>query len=68
MNIKIQSQNNILLCCGKKGCPSIKREDANSYILTDDLGGQIKLNAEELKAIPEAIEAFNRNSDKDRSN
>ena len=58
MNIKFQSPNTILLCCGKKGCPSIVKESGDSYTLTDDFGGSVKLNKDELNAIQEAVTAF----------
>lgn len=59
MNTRLEN-NQILLCCGRGRCPTIKKdtEDTKSenYILTDDFGGSIKLDRQQLFAIKEALE------------
>lgn len=62
MNTRIEN-NSILLCCGKGRCPAIKRDsqdkDNENFILTDDFGGSIKLEKDQLFAIKEAIDRIN---------
>tara|TARA_B110000305_G_C19392616_1_gene615747 strand:- start:1172 stop:1378 length:207 start_codon:yes stop_codon:yes gene_type:complete len=57
-SIKIQDKE-ILLCCGRGRCPSIKRDpragDTEHFLLTDDFGGSIKLDKEQLLSIKEAV-------------
>ena len=59
-NIKVENKE-ILLCCGRGRCPAIKRneEENDSYIITDDFGGSIKLDSKQLNAISEALEKLN---------
>jgi len=59
MNTRLEG-NSILLCCGKGRCPAIKRDDkskeSENFILTDDFGGSIKLDRDQLFAIKEALD------------
>jgi len=47
--------NQIILCCGKKGCPSVKIK-GNEAIFTFDDGSISPMLIEEAKMIPRAIE------------
>jgi len=60
MNIKIENSNSVLLCCGKKGCPSLRKK-RGYYLIKDDFGNEIKLEKEHLEAIPEALKALKEN-------
>jgi hypothetical protein len=56
MNIKREGES-ILLCCGKRGCPALKKskEQPNHYNLSDDFGGEVSLTKEQLLAIKSAL-------------
>ena len=57
MKIKIEPNNIVLLCCGKKGCPSLRKEDG-LYFLKDDSGSEVMLEKDHLMAIKEALAAL----------
>jgi len=60
-NIKIENRE-ILLCCGRGRCPSIKRDESgkeNTFKISDDFGGSIVLDIDQLNAIKEALENIN---------
>lgn len=48
--------NEILLCCGKANCPSIKVSSENYVIIKDDFGGEVKIPKDRAKMIQGAIE------------
>jgi hypothetical protein len=49
-------QNSITLCpCNSNGCPVLSKEE-NHFILTDDYGGKVKLEKEELELLKAAID------------
>lgn len=49
-------QNSITLCpCNNSGCPVLSKEE-NHFILTDDYGGKVKLEKEELELLKAAID------------
>lgn len=50
MDVKI-----IKLCCGGKGCPTIKSAENNQVVITDDYGNEIKIKKEEAELIHEAL-------------
>ena len=46
----------VILCCGKKGCPTLTRAPGTDLLtLRDDFGGVVKLKEEELQKISEAL-------------
>lgn len=55
-NIRIE-EGKVLLCCGKARCPSIAKEEGatNSFIITDDYDGSVKLTKEQLESVSEAL-------------
>ena len=55
-NIRIED-NKIFLCCGKARCPSIVKDEetTDSYIVTDDYEGSVKLTKDQLEAVREAL-------------
>ena len=46
----------IKLCCGGKGCPVVKKEDAKTIKIKDDYGNTVTLNAKEAKLLKNALE------------
>ena len=56
-NIKIE-EGRVLLCCGKARCPSIAKEEgiSDSFIITDDYEGSVKLTKRQLEAVSEALD------------
>jgi len=44
----------IVLCCGGKGCPTLKKDNGMVKI-TDDLGNTIQITTGEAKLIAQAI-------------
>lgn len=63
-NIKIEG-NSVLLCCGKGKCPALTKDvqEEGMFSLTDDFGGKVKLNKDQLLAIQEAVEASEKIND-----
>ena len=61
-NIKIENKE-ILLCCGRGKCPKITRQEesekGNIFKITDDFGGSVLLDLNQLSAIQEALENIN---------
>lgn len=55
-NIRIED-NKVFLCCGKTRCPSIVKDESSidSYIVTDDYKGSVKLTKDQLEAVREAL-------------
>ena len=55
-NIRIED-NKVFLCCGKTRCPSITKDEGttDSYIVTDDYEGSVKLTKDQLEAVREAL-------------
>jgi len=49
------NNNEIKLCCGKKGCPTIKKSSDRLIKIKDDHGGCVTLTASEARLIPQAL-------------
>ena len=47
--------NQILLCCGKGGCPILAKEKDGSITITDDYGNTVKMQEEEAQLIQNAL-------------
>jgi hypothetical protein len=62
MNTRLEGKQ-ILLCCGKGRCPAIQKDEeskgSDNFIITDDFGGSVKLERDQLFAIKEALERIN---------
>lgn len=43
------------LCCGGRGCPSITRNEDNTFVIKDDIGGSVLLLEEELLELLELV-------------
>ncbi len=54
-DLKKNNDGAIVLCCGGKGCPTLKVED-KKVTITDDFGGKIKMSVEEAKLIQTALQ------------
>ena len=53
--IKKLTENSVKICCGKQGCPVIKKIDDDHYKVTDDEGNTIVVKKEELKLMGDAV-------------
>ena len=51
--------DNIVLCGKGKCCPTIKRVDDDTYVITDDDGGTVKIKKDQVELIPDAVKAIN---------
>ena len=47
--------NEILLCCGAKGCPILSKEKGGMVKIRDDSGGSVLLKEKEAELIHEAL-------------
>jgi|TARA_R100000008_G_scaffold86896_1_gene82577 hypothetical protein len=53
-NLK-QVQGEVILCCGKGGCPRIKKFGSDKVKITDDFGSTVVLDKEQALLIQQAI-------------
>jgi hypothetical protein len=54
MKILVENQE-VLLCCGGKACPVIKKTKPDTIEITDDFGGKVQLTAAQAEQLPEAL-------------
>jgi len=47
--------NEIRLCCGGKGCPIVKKVNAQTVEIKDDAGNRVTLSINEAKLLPKAL-------------
>jgi|TARA_R110000824_G_scaffold107612_1_gene253971 hypothetical protein len=47
--------NQILLCCGKAGCPVVSKEKDGSIKITDDDGNEVRMKEAEARLIHNAL-------------
>ena len=47
--------NQIILCCGKGGCPVLSKERDGSIKITDDFGNSVKMQKAEAELIHGAL-------------
>ena len=47
--------NQVLLCCGKGGCPVVSKEKDGSITIKDDYGNKVKMQEAEAKLINGAL-------------
>ena len=55
-NLSINSNGEVLLCCGGKGCPVLIKDDEGRVTIKDDFGNEIDISVDEAKLIAEAVE------------
>ena len=55
-NLSINSNGEVLLCCGGKGCPVLRKDQSDRVKIKDDFGNEIDISLEEAKLIAEAVE------------
>ena len=48
-------QRSVTLCCGKGGCPVVKKDEAGDVVITDDNNGRVKLSKDEWKMLKEIV-------------
>lgn len=53
--VKRVSNNTVKLCCGGRGCPTIKDLGNGTYEVTDDNGNVVILKKDELKLVSDAV-------------
>jgi hypothetical protein len=55
-----QSKIQFKLCCGGNGCPTVSQTDVNSNLfeITDDFGGKILLQKDELIELTEKLAQY----------
>ena len=51
---KMKNQE-IRLCCGGKGCPTVKKTNKGTLTITDDSGNSIEITTSEAKLLPNAL-------------
>ena len=55
--LKINSNGEVRLCCGGKGCPVLRKtEEQDRVKIKDDYGNEINISLEEAKLISEALD------------
>lgn len=57
--IKRLNDNQVKVCCGKKGCPIVTKISEDVYEVTDDDGNKILIKKEELKLMADAVTTLN---------
>jgi len=50
--------NQVLLCCGKGGCPVVSKEKDGSITITDDYGNRVKMKEAEAQLINDALKTL----------
>ena len=53
--LKQLPQGEILLCCGKGGCPRLKKLSEDKVQITDDDGNTVVMEATQAKLITQAL-------------
>ena len=56
--IKIISENEIKLCCGKRGCPTVTDIGDGMVEITDDDGNKIVVKKEEAALISDGVKTL----------
>lgn len=51
--------NEVILCCGGKGCPKLSKNTKGMIEIKDDFGGKIEIKEEEAQLIQGALEKIN---------
>lgn len=59
--VKRVNDNTVKLCCGGRGCPTIKDLGNGTYEVTDDNGNVVILKKDELKLVNDAISTLDSN-------
>ena len=59
-NIMKTKNNQILLCCGGKGCPRLSRLDNGMIKIDDDFGGSITIKADEALLVGKAVDQLSK--------
>jgi|TARA_R100000808_G_C2079321_1_gene103787 hypothetical protein len=57
--LKQLSAGEILLCCGKGGCPRLKKVSEDKVQITDDDGNTVVMETTQAKLITQAISQLN---------
>ncbi len=51
----MKQPNQVILCCGRKGCPVISKEKKGMIKITDDFGSSVLLKEDEARLIDRAL-------------
>jgi hypothetical protein len=54
----IVDKNTVRLCRAGSCCPVVEKNDENSFTISDDYNGKVKMTKDELRMLKEAIEHF----------
>jgi hypothetical protein len=54
-NLKRLANGAVVMCCGGKGCPTLRIDEASSVHITDDYGNAIKMSKDEAELISKAL-------------
>lgn len=49
------TNNQVVLCCGRKGCPTVSLRKDGTVCISDDFGGSVRLEEDEAQLITKAI-------------
>ena len=60
--IKLEGNNTVRLCCGKKGCPTITDLGNGLVKIVDDYGKDVTMTKEEAEAVAEGMKMLNEKS------
>jgi len=50
--------NQVLLCCGKGGCPVVSKEKDGSIKIKDDYGNEVHMKEAEAQLIKDALKTL----------
>lgn len=54
----VENPNKVRLCRAGSCCPVVEKNDENSFTISDDYNGKVKITRDEMKMLKEAIEHF----------
>ena len=54
MKVLVKNQE-VLLCCGGKACPVVKKDTPETIEIKDDFGGKVKLTLDQAQQLPDAL-------------
>ena len=54
MKVLVENKE-VLLCCGGKACPVVKKTTPQTIEIKDDFGGKVELTLDQAQQLPEAL-------------
>jgi hypothetical protein len=55
-NLQRLTNGAVVMCCGGKGCPTLRLDEDSTVHITDDHGNEIKISHDEAKLIDQALQ------------